>query len=107
MVSKKIKLVENDMIALYTRGIWENVDEAELDDVFAEADNEVKTTVDNIEDLLLSRQPENLDNYTLAVILSISISKSGETETDQNSDDYSCCCHSSNHYRCSVVVSTL
>ena len=43
-------------------------DEAELDDVFAEADNEVKTTVDNIEDLLLSRQPENLDNYTLAVI---------------------------------------
>ena len=68
VVSKKIKLVENDMIALYTRGIWENVDEAELDDVFAEADNEVKTTVDNIEDLLLSRQPENLDNYTLAVI---------------------------------------
>lgn len=56
VVSKKIKLVENDMIALYTRGIWENVDEAELDDVFAEADNEVKTTVDNIEDLLLSRQ---------------------------------------------------
>ena len=49
-------------------GIWENVDEAELDDVFAEADNEVQTTVDNIEDLLLSRQPENLDNYTLAVI---------------------------------------
>ena len=38
VVSKKIKLVENDMIALYTRGIWENVDEAELDDVFAEAD---------------------------------------------------------------------
>ena len=44
------------------------MDEAELDDVFAEADNEVQTTVDNIEDLLLSRQPENLDNYTLAVI---------------------------------------
>lgn len=69
VVSKKIKLAETDMIALYTRGIWENVDEAELDDVFAEADNEVQTTVDNIEDLLLSRQPENLDNYTLAVIL--------------------------------------
>lgn len=68
VVSKKIKLAETDMIALYTRGIWENVDEAELDDVFAEADNEVQTTVDNIEDLLLSRQPENLDNYTLAVI---------------------------------------
>lgn len=56
------------MIALYTRGIWENVDEAELDEVFADADNEVQNTVDNIEDLLLSRQPEDLDNYTLAVI---------------------------------------
>lgn len=68
VVSKKIKLAETDMIALYTRGIWENVDEAELDDVFAEADNEVQGTVDSIEDVLLSRQPENLDNYTLAVI---------------------------------------
>ena len=67
-ISKKIKLVETDMIALYTRGIWENVDEAELDEVFADADNEVQNTVDNIEDLLLSRQPEDLDNYTLAVI---------------------------------------
>lgn len=68
VISKKIKLAETDMIALYTRGIWENVDEAELDDVFADADNEVQQTVDSIEDLLLSRQPENLDNYTLAVI---------------------------------------
>ncbi|MBO5278352.1 MAG: protein phosphatase 2C domain-containing protein, partial [Lachnospiraceae bacterium] len=68
MISKKIKLAETDMIALYTRGIWENVDEAELDDVFADADNVVQKTVDDIEDLLLSRQPENLDNYTLAVI---------------------------------------
>lgn len=68
VISKKIKLVETDMIALYTRGIWENVDEADLDEVFADADNEVQNTVDNIEDLLLSRQPQDLDNYTLAVI---------------------------------------
>lgn len=68
VISKKIKLLETDMIALYTRGIWENVDEAELDDVFAEADNEAQEAIDSIEDLLLSRQPENLDNYTLAVI---------------------------------------
>lgn len=67
-VSRKIKLLETDMIALYTRGIWENVEEAELDDVFAQADNEVQNTVDNIEDLLLSRTPEHIDNYTLAVI---------------------------------------
>ena len=68
VISKKIKLLETDMIALYTRGIWENVDEAELDDVFAEADDEAQGAIDSIEDLLLSRQPENLDNYTLAVI---------------------------------------
>lgn len=68
VISKKIKLLEMDMLALYTRGIWENVDEAELDDVFAEADNEAQGTIDNIEDLLLSKQPENLDNYTMAVI---------------------------------------
>ena len=66
------------MIALYTRGLWENVDEAELDDVFADADNEVQTTVDNIEELLLSRQPENLDNYTLAVIFVNKIYKNPE-----------------------------
>lgn len=67
-LSKQIKLEETDIIALYTRGIWENIDEAELDDVFADAGNEGQKTVDDIEDLLLSRQPENLDNYTLAVI---------------------------------------
>lgn len=67
-VSKKIKLLDTDIITLYTRGIWENLDEAELDDVFAEAGNEVQDSLDNVEELLLSRQPENLENYTFAAI---------------------------------------
>lgn len=67
-ISKKIKLVETDILTLYTRGIWENVDEAELDDVFSAADNEVQNSLDNVEELLLSRQPENLENYTFAAI---------------------------------------
>lgn len=67
-VSKKIKLSDTDILALYTRGIWENVDESELDDVFSEAGNEVQDSLDNVEELLLSRQPENLDNYTFAAI---------------------------------------
>ena len=67
-VSKKIKLSDTDILALYTRGIWENVDESELDDVFSEASNEVQDSLDNVEELLLSRQPENLDNYTFAAI---------------------------------------
>lgn len=67
-VSKKIKLLDTDIITLYTRGIWENLDEAELDDVFSEAGNEVQDSLDNVEELLLSRQPDNLENYTFAAI---------------------------------------
>lgn len=67
-ISKKIKLMDTDIITLYTKGIWENLDEAELDDVFCEAGNEVWDSLDNVEELLLSRQPRNLENYTFAAI---------------------------------------
>lgn len=67
-VSKKIKLSDTDILTLYTRGIWENVDESELDDVFSEAGNVVQDSLDNVEELLLSRQPEDLENYTFAAI---------------------------------------
>lgn len=67
-ISKKIKLQDSDIITLYTRGIWENVDEGELLDVFSEAGNEPAQECDKVEDLLLSRQPQNLDNYTFAAI---------------------------------------
>lgn len=67
-ISKKWKLTDADAIALYTRGVWEHVDEGELKDVFAEASDKPQETVDSIEDMLLSRQPEDLKKYTLAVI---------------------------------------
>ncbi len=67
-ISKKIKLKDSDIITLYTRGIWENVDEGELADVFAEAGDNPIEECDKVEDLLLSRQPDNLDNYTFAAI---------------------------------------
>ncbi len=67
-LSKKKKLTDGDIITLYTRGIWENIDEGELSDVFAETGNEPLEECDKVEDLLLSRQPENLDNYTFAAI---------------------------------------
>lgn len=67
-ISKKKKLADGDIITLYTRGIWENIDEGELSDVFAETGNEPMEECDKVEDLLLSRQPENLDNYTFAAI---------------------------------------
>lgn len=67
-ISKKKKLCAGDIITLYTRGIWENVDEGELADVFAEAGNEPMEECDKVEDLLLSRQPADLDNYTFAAV---------------------------------------
>lgn len=67
-ISKKITLENDDIIALYTRGIWENVDNGELDDVFSEAKEEPQESLDNVEELLLSRQPEHLENYTFAAI---------------------------------------
>lgn len=67
-VSKKIKLVNGDIFALYTRGIWENLDGGELDDVFSEAKDTPQECLDNVEDLLLSRQPGQLENYTFAAV---------------------------------------
>lgn len=67
-ISRKFKLANADAAALYTRGIWEYVDEGELKDVFAEASDEPQPIVDSVEDLLLSRQPEGLEKYTFAAI---------------------------------------
>ena len=67
-LSKKKKFCNGDIITLYTRGIWENVDEGELADVFSEAGNEPMEECDKVEDMLLSRQPANLENYTFAAI---------------------------------------
>ena len=67
-VSKKFKLLSGDVIALYTRGIWENIDEGELKDAFEEASEEPRELVDNVEDLLLSRQPAALGKYTFAAL---------------------------------------
>ena len=67
-LSRKIRLQDGDIITLYTRGIWENVDEGELADVFSEAGDEPSEECDKVEDLLLSRQPEDLEDYTFAAI---------------------------------------
>lgn len=55
-------------MALYTRGIWENIDAGELDDVLSEAKDEPQESLDLIEDLLLSKQPDKLENYTFAAV---------------------------------------
>ncbi len=67
-ISKKIKLTNADAVALYTRGIWEHVDEGELQDVFAEASNDPEELVKNVEEMLLSRQPRELGKYTFVTL---------------------------------------
>ncbi len=66
-ISDRIKLVDSDTITLFTRGIWENVDIGEMTDAVKDA-KEPQEALNNVEDLLLSRQPANLENYTLATI---------------------------------------
>jgi len=67
-ISRKFKLSNADAIVLFTRGIWEHLDDGELKDVMADATDDPQPTVDVAEDLLLSRQPKKLENYTLAAI---------------------------------------
>ncbi len=67
-VSDKIRLNDGDILTLYTRGVWENLDGGELDDVFSEAKDDPQESLDMVEDLLLSRQPEKLENYTFAAV---------------------------------------
>ena len=67
-ISKKFKLSDSDAAALMTRGLWEHMDDGILKDAFADASDEPQETVDAVEDLLLSAQPEDLGSYTFAAI---------------------------------------
>ena len=64
-ISGKIKLENGDIVAMYTRGIWENLDGGELDDVFSEAKDDPQESLDDIEELLLSKQPGQLDRKSV------------------------------------------
>ncbi|MCE5285304.1 MAG: hypothetical protein LLG02_05610 [Pelosinus sp.] len=66
-ISSRIKLVEGDSIALFTRGIWENIDDGEIVDAISDV-KEPQEFLNNVEDMLLSRQPSKLENYTLVAI---------------------------------------
>lgn len=67
-ISDRIRLKDGDILTLYTRGVWENLDGGELDDVFSEAKDDPQESLNLVEDLLLSRQPAKLENYTFAAV---------------------------------------
>ena len=64
-VSKKIKLCDKDVFVLLTRGIWENCDAKEIEEAL-EGVHEPKQVLDDVEDIILSKQPSDLQNYTIA-----------------------------------------
>ena len=67
-VSKIKKLEDTDIIALYSQGLWENVDSQEIDEIFSEASDDPQESVDLLEEVLLSRQPKDLKSYTIVAI---------------------------------------
>lgn len=64
-ISKKIKLMDGDIVALCTRGIWENTGEAELLDSIEEA-SEPEDVCTGIEDIILSQRMKLISNYTMS-----------------------------------------
>ncbi|GHU63751.1 hypothetical protein FACS189418_7660 [Clostridia bacterium] len=62
-----LRLLDNgDIWMLFTRGFWEYCDEGELMDSVVDAKEPIDI-INNSEELILSKQPELLDNYSIAV----------------------------------------
>ena len=69
-----------DIISLYSKGLWEHVDAQEIDEIFSEASDNPQESVDLLEDILLSRQPQNLKSYTIVAIFINKIYRDPERE---------------------------
>ena len=68
VISGKIKLVDTDILILYTKGVWENVSEGEIDNIFAESGKDPKDALLKAEAVLLDKNLGYIDNYTIAGI---------------------------------------
>ncbi len=64
-VSRKKKLVNGDILLLATRGIWENCNTGELLDCAKEVSTP-QDLVDNVEEQILGKLKEEIDNYTIS-----------------------------------------
>lgn len=66
-VSKKMKLLDGDVLVLCTAGFWEDVNEIEMADALEDAKDPEQYT-DLLEEVLLSRQRKVVNNYTIATV---------------------------------------
>ncbi|WP_086347949.1 PP2C family protein-serine/threonine phosphatase [Candidatus Enterococcus clewellii] len=67
-ISEKRKLHEMDTLVLTTVGMWEYITDIEILDALHEAKSS-QEVIDNLEDLLLSKQPDQLSNYSAAIVM--------------------------------------
>lgn len=67
VISKKRKLEDGDIFVMYTRGVWESVGNAELLDALEEA-SDPESVCTGLEEVILSSQPEIVENYTIVSI---------------------------------------
>lgn len=66
-ISEKIPLSDGDVLLLCTLGIWEEVELPEMLDALAESSDPDSLT-DTLEDIVLSKQRQTVNNYTAAAI---------------------------------------
>jgi serine/threonine protein phosphatase PrpC len=66
-VSKKFEVKDDDILLMCTSGFWENSTKKELKKVLKDS-TEAKEFVDNLEDSILSKGDNNLDNYSMVSI---------------------------------------
>jgi serine/threonine protein phosphatase PrpC len=66
-VSRKYRLRDGDVMVLCNSGFWENMTTEELS-VNVRESKEVEELVDNLEDALLGKQNEVLNNYSIAAV---------------------------------------
>jgi len=66
-VSKKMKLLDGDVLVLCTAGFWEDVNEIEMADALEDTKDSEQYT-DLLEEVLLSRQRKVVNNYTIATV---------------------------------------
>lgn len=67
LISKKKKMEDGDIFVLMTRGVWENVGDAELLDAVEDA-SAAEMVCTGLEDVILSQQLEIVENYTIASV---------------------------------------
>lgn len=66
----KVKLEDGDILAQFTRGVWENCSDGELLAAVAQA-KEPQDVLNQVEDIILGKQDvvREIDNYSLAITL--------------------------------------